>query len=220
MFHCYQFIKRLPNLELKDFQRRWCDDQLSADELSRVIRHIKSCRLDGEIVKDNSDGVNEFWVESLSDFFGVRAKFDAQAQDLKGSRELIEHNRSEWLSTIDNVILDGALKAGQVKTVSRVRRKEGMSVEEFRDWWSVKHSEIACRLPGIERYVQSATVDEAYVYGEPRWDGVAQIWVRDLSSLTSMRESETYQVEAMNDAACFLDLSAISVFVAIEQEAC
>jgi len=125
-------------------------------------------------------------------------------------------NRVEWLVTQDRVILDGPQITSQAKTISRVKRKGGMSLKDFRTYWAEAHSPLACKLPGIQRYVQGITVNAAYAYAEPRWDRVSQIWVENLVALQHMRESEEYTVGTSSDAAKVLDVDSVSSFAAQE----
>ncbi|MGH8009327.1 MAG: EthD family reductase, partial [Candidatus Binatia bacterium] len=75
---------------------------------------------------------------------------------------------------------------------------------------------IVRKLPGLRRYVQCHTVDAAYAYAEPRWDGVAQIWADDLDSFQRMLDSREFKEESWPDGATFLDQALTSSFVAQE----
>ena len=39
-----------------------------------------------------------------------------------------------------------------VKAISLLKRKEGMSLDEFRTWATQEHPELAKKLPGIRGY--------------------------------------------------------------------
>ena len=45
-----------------------------------------------------------------------------------------------------------------VKVVTFLKRKAGMSVEDFQRYWRTRHPEVVVRLPGVRRYVQSHTL--------------------------------------------------------------
>ena len=45
-----------------------------------------------------------------------------------------------------------------VKVVTFLKRKAGMSVEDFQSYWRTRHPEVVVRLPGVRRYVQSHTL--------------------------------------------------------------
>ncbi len=217
MLHLFYFITRRGDLDQASFARHWREVH------SPIVRRIPQLRgylqshgVAGGPVPARYDGAAEAWVDDFASLDALRESPEYREGALADEPRFIDMDRVEWLVTRDRVFLDGPQSETQVKTVSCVRRKEGMSVEAFRRHWTEAHAPIACRLPGIERYVQSTTVDEAYRYGEPRWDGVGQIWVKDLDSLATMRDSDAYAVDAAGDAATFVDTSMISVLTARE----
>jgi len=66
-----------------------------------------------------------------------------------------------------------------VKMVTCIKRKPGMSIEAFQEYWRTKHADIVLNLPGMRKYVQSHTLLSAYRKGEPVHDGIAEIWFDD-----------------------------------------
>ena len=54
-----------------------------------------------------------------------------------------------------------------VKTITFIKRKPGMSVEDFGQYWRTKHAPIVTKLPGLRRYVQCHTIPSGYRNGEP-----------------------------------------------------
>ena len=217
MLHLFYFIARKPDLEEEAFHRYWRETHGPiVTRIPMLRRYLQSHLIPGTALGDEVDGAAEAWVEDFESLAALRQSPEYLEGALADEPNFIDMNRVEWLVTRDQVILDGAHTPGLVKTVSRVRRRAGMTVAAFRRHWEEVHGPIACALPGIHRYVQCATVDEAYSYGEPRWDGVAQIWLKDLDALRAMRASEAYTVDAMQDAQKFLDTSAISAFAAEE----
>ena len=62
-----------------------------------------------------------------------------------------------------------------VKTITFIKRKPGMSVEDFGQYWREKHARIVTKLPGLRRYVQFHTIPSGYRNGEPAYDGVAEV---------------------------------------------
>ncbi len=217
MLHLFYFITRKASMAEEEFHRYWREVHGPiVEKIPMLRRYQQSHQLPGTSIASNFDGAAEAWIDDFGSLEALRSSPAYLEGALADEPNFIDMKRVEWLVTRDNVVLDGAQTGKQVKTVTRVKRKEGVTVEEFRKHWAEVHGPIALRLPGIQRYVQSATVDEAYQYGEPRWDGVAQIWVDNLPALKAVRESETYTVDAMSDASLFLDVSAISGFAAEE----
>src|SRR3972149_4829795 len=53
-----------------------------------------------------------------------------------------------------------------VKAISFFKRKSGLSVEGFQEYWRTAHAELVVKMPGIRRYVQSHTRLAGYRKGE------------------------------------------------------
>ena len=217
MLHLFYFITKRADLDEDAFRRYWREVHAPiVKRIPQLRRYLQSHAVAGTPLSPSFDGAAEAWVDDAASLEALRNSSEYRDGALADEPNFIDMNRVEWLVTRDRVFLDGPQTETQVKTVSCVRRKEGMSVEAFREHWAEVHAPIACALPGIERYVQSATVDEAYRDGEPPWDGVGQIWLKDLDALAAMRQSEAYTVDAAGDAARFVETSAIAAFAATE----
>src|SRR3989442_4194123 len=103
-----------------------------------------------------------------------------------------------------------------VKVVTFLKRKAGMSVEDFQSYWRTRHPEVVVRLPGVRRYVQSHTLASAYRKGEPVYDGIAEVWAEDTDALRAMaRSPENAKVQA--DEAQFIDRATMGFLVTEEQ---
>ena len=66
-----------------------------------------------------------------------------------------------------------------IKVCELVKRRPGMTVEQFQDYWRTTHGTMVAGIPGIQRYVQSHPLPGGYRRGELPYDGVAEIWVED-----------------------------------------
>ena len=102
-----------------------------------------------------------------------------------------------------------------IKVVTCIKRRPGMSVEDFQAYWRERHPEVVVRLPGIRRYVQSHTRPAGYRTGTPVWDGIAEVWFDDGRAMHALRGSpEMAAVEA--DEARFIDRAATRVIATDE----
>jgi uncharacterized protein (TIGR02118 family) len=73
-----------------------------------------------------------------------------------------------------------------VKGLFLVKRKPGMSVAEFQDYWRTKHAPLVPRTPHLLRYVQCHVLPETYDSDTPpTYDGVAELWWPDVENLNS-----------------------------------
>jgi uncharacterized protein (TIGR02118 family) len=91
-----------------------------------------------------------------------------------------------------------------VKAIYLIRRKPGMSVEDFHRYWREVHGPIAARIPGLRRYVQCHAID-AGMGAAPDYDGVAEVWFDDTEAVRRAVASPEYAV-AREDERRFIDL--------------
>ncbi len=66
----------------------------------------------------------------------------------------------------------GREEAGIVKRVSIVRRREGLTHEQFADYWLGPHAELARGIPGARGYV----INVAQEPEAAGCDGFAEVW--------------------------------------------
>ena len=118
-----------------------------------------------------------------------------------------------------------------IKFVMCLTRRQGMSREEFRDYWVNKHGpffmENADKM-GAKRYVQSLTLDSPVNEGLrasrgmlPEYDGVAEVWFESEDALVAgMSSPEGQQLGAalLEDESNFVDHSKSSAFIVEEHE--
>ncbi len=72
-----------------------------------------------------------------------------------------------------------------VKVMALLKRKNGITLEEFSRYWRETHAPLALKtLPGLRRYVQNHALRLSK--GEPPFDGVAEIWLDDMQSWRDM----------------------------------
>lgn len=75
-----------------------------------------------------------------------------------------------------------------IKLVCLINRPESQSAESFRQWWLGHHSRVAAQLPGLLRYTISTAIPEDD--GEPRYDGVAELWFESREAMEAAFSSE------------------------------
>lgn len=106
-----------------------------------------------------------------------------------------------------------------IKITFCLRRKPGMSLEEFQQYWSENHAPLVQQHAGalhIKRYVQTHASDTPLngVLRESRggpepYDGVAEIWFDSIESMMSAVDSDSgRQASAalLEDEKKFIDL--------------
>ena len=105
-----------------------------------------------------------------------------------------------------------------VKVLTFIKRRAGMSVEEFQTYWRTRHPEVVTKLPGIRRYVQSHVLPGTYAKGEPVHDGIAEVWADDTDALRAMTQSPAHAA-VVADEAKFIDRARMGFIVTEEHVA-
>ena len=66
-----------------------------------------------------------------------------------------------------------------LKVVSLLKRKEGMSLDEFRHWALEEHPPIGQKLPGIRHYRMSVVIEDNPNFP---YDAVSEFWFDDVEA--------------------------------------
>lgn len=105
-----------------------------------------------------------------------------------------------------------------VKLITILKRRKGMSLQEFSQYWYEKHGPLAITMmPGVKRYVQNHPVRLSGA--EPSIDGIAEVWFNDL---VSWREFNKWFLSddsksLREDNEKFIDTSKTVVLIAEER---
>jgi uncharacterized protein (TIGR02118 family) len=117
-----------------------------------------------------------------------------------------------------------------IKLVFTIRRREGMTQDEFQRYWRSEHAQLVERhaeVLRIRRYVQTharETDADAALAGsrgsEPgRYDGVAELWWDSVEDLLEASSSEEGQIAAnalLEDERRFIDLPSSPIWLGEE----
>jgi uncharacterized protein (TIGR02118 family) len=117
-----------------------------------------------------------------------------------------------------------------IRLVFTLRRKAGLSREEFHDYWLRRHAPLVASFAGdldVLRYVQTHTTDDAATEGaqkargemEPAYDGVAELWWASEPDFAASLDSEPARVAGaalLEDEAKFIDLPSSPLWMAYE----
>ena len=103
-----------------------------------------------------------------------------------------------------------------VKTITFIKRKPGMSLDQFGQYWRTQHAGIVTKLPGLRRYVQCHTIPSGYRNGEPTYDGVAEVWFDSTGAMRETAKTAQYR-EVRADEPNFIDLSKMDFVITEER---
>jgi uncharacterized protein (TIGR02118 family) len=217
MLHSLYFITRKPSITDAEFHRYWREVHGPIAKQIRQLRgYVQSHRIPFAGMNSTYDGVAEAWIDDEAAMAALRKSPEYVQGALADEPNFIDMNRVEWMLTNDHVILDGPQTPQQVKLIFQLKRKPGWSLADGRKYWIDVHGPIVKKLPGLRRYVQSHLVDAAYAFAEPKWDGVAQLWVDDAEAMQKLLGAKEFKEGAWLDGEKFLDLSIARSFVAQE----
>ena len=102
-----------------------------------------------------------------------------------------------------------------IKAITCIKRKSGMSVEDFQTYWRTDHAKVVKRLPGLRRYIQSHALLAGYRKGELIYDGIAEIWVDDVAALRAMAGTAAYGA-VQTDEENFIDRAKMALILTQE----
>lgn len=102
-----------------------------------------------------------------------------------------------------------------VKAITFIKRKPGMAVEEFQEYWRTRHAEIVADLPGLRGYVQSHALLSGYRRGELVYDGVAEVWFDDVQAMRDLVGTPAYEA-VQADEAKFIDRATMGMILTDE----
>jgi uncharacterized protein (TIGR02118 family) len=92
-----------------------------------------------------------------------------------------------------------------VKAIYLIKRKAGMELDAFRNYWLTTHAGLALKVPGLRKYVQSHTIDSGYRKGDPIFDGIAEVWYDDTNAMRKI--ADLPEARAVNaDGPVFMDM--------------
>jgi uncharacterized protein (TIGR02118 family) len=118
----------------------------------------------------------------------------------------IDLSRIGWMFTRDTAMMQAeALGSGMIQGIFQLQHKMGVTVEDFRAYWAEVHAPFVKSLPGLRFYQQCTVLDEAYHWGDPRWDGAEEIWFDNYDAARKAIASEEFQRAVLPDFEKFSD---------------
>lgn len=102
-----------------------------------------------------------------------------------------------------------------IKSVLTFRRRKGMPVDEFQDYWLNEHPKAVLKLDGLQRYVQNHPLRQGYAKRDLPVDGIAETWWPDTETMKRNAVSAVWP-ELIADEAQFVDRSTMSLLLVEE----
>jgi uncharacterized protein (TIGR02118 family) len=209
-------FRKRPDLTMKDFFKYWRTEHVEAiKRLPGVRRYVQTHPITELNRPFGYDALTQLWVDDISVFkeFGSSGRFDAVIED---ENKFVDRESIDLHLTDEHVVLDGDPSAAAVKQVVLLKRKPGLSPEEFQNHWLHTHAPLVGRPDGVIRYTQSHVRLGGYKNGkEPTFDGIGEMWFESLDAMRASR-SAPGQDAVRNDSANFIDKEKLRSFLAKE----
>jgi len=93
-----------------------------------------------------------------------------------------------------------------LKIVTLMKRRAGLSVEDFQNHLRGTYGSLAAKGPGLRRYVQSCALPQGYGKGELLFDAIGEMWFDAPSAYQDYLGSPEFAATRADEAA-FLDIS-------------
>jgi len=203
------FIKRKPGMLVDEFQTYWRTRHPDVvTRLPGIRRYVQSHALPESYAKREPayDGIAEVWADD-TDALRAMTRSPVHPELLADEARFIDRAKMGIIVTEDVVTRADAVGAQALKGVEFLTRKPELSVEAFQRHWREHHAILADKVPGLRRYVVSATRSSAYAAGRtPPYDGAALMWFESPEALKSAAGSAEYQA-LIADRASFLATS-------------
>ena len=110
------------------------------------------------------------------------------------------------------------------KVLLFMKRRPGMSVEDFRDYYETTHVPLVTRgVTGIDRYVRRYIVPlthaETGVWDDPPYDVITELWIKDeaaFRALTEVMATATMPSHIIEDEEKLFDRSSFRIATVVE----
>jgi uncharacterized protein (TIGR02118 family) len=111
-----------------------------------------------------------------------------------------------------------------IKLMVMIKRKPGMSKEEFDRYWSGPHADQVLGCPDfvrhVRRYVQSHVVTQDGIrlpWGVSEYDGQAELWFDSVEALNAAFNEPAFLASVGPDDEKFIDMAGCRLMVVEEQ---
>lgn len=203
MVKAIYFIKRKPGMSLEAFRDYWLNTHAPIVLTnSAIYKYVQSHTLDSGYRKHEPiyDGIAELWYENTDAMRRIANAPEARAAAADDAK-FIDMSKFEFIITVERVQKENPIEAAMPKMISFIRRKPGMSVEDFQLYWRTHHGELARKVPGVRRYVQCHVRPSAYRGGrQPVYDGVAETWSENADAMRAAAGSPEFKAVRADEA--------------------
>jgi uncharacterized protein (TIGR02118 family) len=212
------FVKRNPSLSVDDFHAHWRGPhaQLILDSpaaVENVVRYEQNHRAVDDYARGGDyDGVAIQWYPSMRNFAAMIGDPQYQASVGVDEQELLDVERLVFIFTEpEEVVIPGPepRDGPMTKLICMVKRRPGMTSDDFHRHWRQVHSPLNCDTPSIARYFvryeRNHRARRDYEREDPDFDGAAVEWYPSVQAFYDMISEPEYRDVIAPDEQRFLD---------------
>jgi uncharacterized protein (TIGR02118 family) len=222
MIKSLTLLKKKAGLTREEFLRHWKEihGPLAAKMIPERRKYMQCHPIGIPGVELEIDGIAEFWwddLKSYQNYITWRKSKEAKVL-VEDEKKFIDMSTMVRVFVEEKVIVEG--ESLIMKSFHMLKRKAGLTREEFLRYWKDKHGPLEAKMvTGRRKYVQCHPIS-AKVHGvEFEMDGVAEFWWDDLRSYQNYltwRHSDDAKV-LIEDEEKFIDMSQTSSFLGEEK---
>jgi len=196
MYKHVALLVRKPGMSHEEFVEYWQDEHTPiAREIEGIVKYATVRPVTPEAAE--FDGVAELYFEELDALYDALGSegsrdYDPDRGKAKEAREDVDkfldiRNRPRFIGEVE-VQKDevGGDTDGLYKHSAFLVRQEGMSHEEFVEYWQDEHTPIAREIEGVVKYDTVLPTDPEHA----EFDGVAELYFEELDALHDALGSE------------------------------
>jgi uncharacterized protein (TIGR02118 family) len=213
------FVKRNPALSVDEFHDHWRTKHAplirdTPGVADRIVRYEQNHRTADDYARGGDfDGVAIQWFDSMDDFVAMVSDAEYQARVAPDEEALLDRGRLVWILTDEEeVVVAGPERRDDsvIKLICMVKRRAGMSIDDFHRHWRTVHSPLNCNTPSIAqyfvRYERNHRNEADYERtGSSDFDGTAVEWYPSVQAFYDMIGEPAYRELIAPDEDKFLD---------------
>jgi len=174
----------------EDFHNYWVNFHAVkyASKIKQIKKYLVCTRLSckGAIDPPIWNGCAEIWLENEEELIA-----SLQSKEfIKGAKQ----DEPNWAAFWNTLVLNTCTKVSQlpnnysstknaIKLALILKRRAGLSIEEFRNQWISFHAPLILNIPGVRGFQQCTILEKLYNWGEPRYDGIQYMWFDSVSEI-------------------------------------
>ncbi len=210
MILVHTLIRRNQDLTLETFFDRWRKHAPLLNEFPEIRQYVQSHRIpSGEDQEPPYDGISQLWFDDEKTANKVLTS--TEYKEKVGSDEAEFTNTDSCVQAFATtvIIYEKVVirpESDLVKIIWGIKRKPGMNLADFRDYYEHKHTKFSSLLPEQLNYLQYHVSDSDYKNNnEPLCDGYTHAWFSSLDDLNAMLTSKELE-RGVEDCHNFVDM--------------